>query len=272
MGRDRQWSASRSSGRTALARMIRRRPLACLALVPVLWHAARHAQAQGKVDVTGQRRVALVIGNGRYPEFPLNNPEHDARLIAQTLRSLGFEVGEHLNLTARDFKRVLREFARRMDDDQVASVFYYAGHGVQIGGRNFLLPVDIALREQAYLGALKTPLGAQLTALALAGGVLATPVEMSAWAMVLLPLLGMAVAARLEAWMPNAAWLPRIALVLAIAGRLYPPLRPVAMGAMFAAIPAAVARGAGEMERPLISSMALTALIAGAALGAVLGY
>jgi len=125
---------------------------------------------------------------------------------------------------------------------------------------------------QAYLGALKTPLGAQLTALALAGGVLATPVEMSAWAMVLLPLLGMAVAARLEAWMPNAAWLPRIALVLAIAGRLYPPLRPVAMGAMFAAIPAAVARGAGEMERPLISSMALTALIAGAALGAVLGY
>lgn len=127
--------------------MSRRRVLACVALGPVLW-AARRALAQPKAD-TAQRRVALVIGNARYPEFPLNNPEHDARLIAQTLRTLGFEVGEHLNLKARDFKRVLREFAQRMDDDQVASVFYYAGHGVQIGGRNYLLPVDIALRDEA---------------------------------------------------------------------------------------------------------------------------
>jgi type VI secretion system VasD/TssJ family lipoprotein len=129
--------------------MSRRRLLALLALLPVSWRGLLHAQAQGKVEASGQRRVALVIGNGRYREQPLNNPEHDARLIAQTLRSLNFEVSEHLNLSARDFKRVLREFARRMDDDQVASVFYYAGHGVQIGGRNYLLPVDIALREEA---------------------------------------------------------------------------------------------------------------------------
>ena len=90
-----------------------------------------------------------MIGNARYRDSPLNNPEHDARLIARTLRSLDFEVGEHLNLNARDFRRVLREFAQRLDDDQVASVFYYAGHGVQIGGRNYLLPVDIALRDEA---------------------------------------------------------------------------------------------------------------------------
>jgi type VI secretion system VasD/TssJ family lipoprotein len=125
--------------------MFRRHLLACLALG---WRATSLAQSPGKVEAAAQRRVALVIGNGRYPDFPLNNPEHDARLVAQTLRSLGFEVSEHLNLNARDFKRVLREFARRMDDDQVASVFYYAGHGVQIGGRNFLLPVDIPLREE----------------------------------------------------------------------------------------------------------------------------
>jgi type VI secretion system VasD/TssJ family lipoprotein len=134
--------------------MIRRRLLACLGFgfVPVWWSRAgllAQPQAQAMADSPGQRRVALVIGNGRYPEFPLSNPEHDARLVAQTLRSLNFEVGEYLNLNARDFKRVLREFARRMDDDQVASVFYYAGHGVQIGGRNFLLPVDIALRDEA---------------------------------------------------------------------------------------------------------------------------
>jgi type VI secretion system VasD/TssJ family lipoprotein len=129
---------------------VSRRPLlACVALAPALWARTSLAQPQAKVEVSRQRRVALVIGNGRYPEIPLNNPEHDARLVAQTLRSLDFEVGEHLNLKARDFKRVLREFARRMDDDQVASVFYYAGHGVQIGGRNYLLPVDIALRDEA---------------------------------------------------------------------------------------------------------------------------
>ncbi len=129
---------------------VSRRPLlACIALAPALWSPTCLPQPQPKVEVSRQRRVALVIGNGRYPEIPLNNPEHDARLVAQTLRSLDFEVGEHLNLKARDFKRVLREFARRMDDDQVASVFYYAGHGVQIGGRNYLLPVDIALRDEA---------------------------------------------------------------------------------------------------------------------------
>jgi type VI secretion system VasD/TssJ family lipoprotein len=135
--------------RTFVVPMSRRRLLACLALVPVVWNGVCHAQPQAKVQTPRQRRIALVIGNGRYPEIPLNNPEHDARLIAQTLRSLDFEVGEYLNLSARDFKRVLREFSRRMDDDQVASVFYFAGHGVQIGGRNYLLPVDIALRDEA---------------------------------------------------------------------------------------------------------------------------
>ena len=129
--------------------MSRRRLLACLALVPVLWSAAFGVRAQARVEASRQRRIALVIGNARYAESPLNNPEHDARLVARTLRSLGFEVAEHLNLGARDFKRVLREFVQRIDDDQVASVFYYAGHGVQIGGRNFLLPVDIGLRDEA---------------------------------------------------------------------------------------------------------------------------
>lgn len=128
--------------------MSRRRLLACLALVPVLGSGICQAQPQAKVQASRQKRVALVIGNARYPEIPLSNPEHDARLVAQTLRTLDFEVAEHLNVSARDFKRVLREFVRRMDDDQVASVFYYAGHGVQIGGRNYLLPVDIALRDE----------------------------------------------------------------------------------------------------------------------------
>ena len=95
-----------------------------------------------------EKRQALVIGNARYASIPLDNPEHDARLVASTLRKLGFEVAEHLNLNVRDFRRVLREFTRRVQDEDGVAVLYYAGHGVQINGRNYLLPVDINLRDE----------------------------------------------------------------------------------------------------------------------------
>ena len=94
------------------------------------------------------KRIALVIGNGRYPAMPLPNPENDARLIAANLRKLGFEVNEQLNLGVRDFRRVLREFSKRLQEDDAVAVLYYAGHGVQIDGRNYLLPVDLNLRDQ----------------------------------------------------------------------------------------------------------------------------
>jgi len=93
--------------------------------------------------------VALVIGNAQYAQAPLANPENDARLIASTLKALGFEVDARYNLKGSEFRRALRDFGRTMEDDDSASVFYYAGHGIQIGGRNFLLPVDIALRDEA---------------------------------------------------------------------------------------------------------------------------
>jgi len=103
------------------------------------------AQAQAR---PAEKRIALVIGNARYPAIPLPNPENDARLIAANLRKLGFEVNEQLNLGVRDFRRVLREFARRLQEDDAVAVLYYAGHGVQIDGRNYLLPVDLNLRDQ----------------------------------------------------------------------------------------------------------------------------
>jgi type VI secretion system VasD/TssJ family lipoprotein len=92
--------------------------------------------------------VALVIGNGRYRELPLPNPENDAKLVAATLGTLGFEVEQHFNLKSADFRKVVRDFGRRMDDDEVASVFFYAGHGMQIDRRNYLLPVDLNLRDE----------------------------------------------------------------------------------------------------------------------------
>ncbi len=106
---------------------------------------AAHAQPGSAAT---EKRIALVIGNSRYPKFPLSNPENDARLIAGKLRTLGFEVGEHYNLNVLQFRRALRDFARKVQQDDATAVLYYAGHGVQIDGRNYLLPVDINLRDQ----------------------------------------------------------------------------------------------------------------------------
>lgn len=95
-----------------------------------------------------ERRIALVVGNARYAAVPLPNPTNDARLIASNLRKLGFEVNEQLDLAVIPFRRALREFARRAQEPGVSAVFYYAGHGMQIDGRNYLLPVDLNLRDQ----------------------------------------------------------------------------------------------------------------------------
>src|SRR5712664_888001 len=120
----------------------------------------------------------------------------------------------------------------------------------------------------AYLRVLQSPLGSQLVALVFFGAFLATqPLAkpLPGWAALLLPLAGMAIFARLEPRMPNAILLTRMAL-----GLVVPPVRLLAMGTLFAAIPASVARGAGEMDRPLASSLAWSALALGAAVGAVL--
>jgi hypothetical protein len=139
----------------------------------------------------------------------------------------------------------------------------------------------------AYRATLGTPMGWQLTFTAFLCGLLAGPglaigmrlqggahllPALPRWLVALLPLAGMALAARIEPRMPNAMWLPRGAAVVAVAGRFLgsPPLFAVAMGIICGAIPAAVARGVGEMERPIASSLAWSALFLGAAAGAVL--
>jgi type VI secretion system VasD/TssJ family lipoprotein len=139
--------------------MSRRHLLAWLGFAPAAWPVAWLGALPGALGAQtvptpaagATRRVALVIGNAQYAQAPLSNPENDARLVGSTLRTLGFEVDLQLNLKARDFKRVLRDFGRRMDDDDSASVFFYAGHGMQIDRRNYLLPVDLNLRDEGEI-------------------------------------------------------------------------------------------------------------------------
>ena len=130
----------------------------------------------------------------------------------------------------------------------------------------------------AYASAARAPLVAQLALTASLCALLAAPRASDdtrpalTWSWLLL-LAGMAIASRVEPRLPNAIWLPRIALALAAIGAAlgFAPVRAFALGMMLAAIPASVARGAGEMERPLASSWAFSALFAGAAVGGVLG-
>jgi tetratricopeptide (TPR) repeat protein len=91
---------------------------------------------------TTSRRVALVIGNGGYAHVrPLPNPSNDARSIAKSLRDIGFTVTEGIDLDRTAMQSRIRDFLREAARAQVA-VVYYAGHGIQVDGRNYLVPVD----------------------------------------------------------------------------------------------------------------------------------
>ncbi len=93
-------------------------------------------------SVVAEVRIALVIGNGNYPSAPLQNPVNDARDISHTLKSLGFTVSTYIDADRRTMRQALREFGGQLKQADVG-LFYYAGHGMQISGRNYLLPVQI---------------------------------------------------------------------------------------------------------------------------------
>lgn len=105
-----------------------------------------------------QRRVALVIGNGAYQHAgALRNPPNDARRMAEVLRSAGFEVILGINLSRQAMEGHLREFGDRLEGGQLG-LFFYAGHGMQVGGENYLLPVDATLRRERDLAFETIPL------------------------------------------------------------------------------------------------------------------
>lgn len=98
------------------------------------------------------RRLALVIGNGAYAHAPpLPNPPRDARAVASAFRRLGFDVIEGIDLGRAGLVRALRDFGRRSDGAELA-VVYFAGHGIQVKGQNYILPTDALLEREQDLG------------------------------------------------------------------------------------------------------------------------
>ena len=92
-------------------------------------------------------RYALVIGNSSYQDAPLKNPVNDANDIAAALNALNFNVTTKTNLNRRDFAKAVRDFGRQLGKDDVG-LFYYAGHGMQVKGRNYLIPVNSEIEEE----------------------------------------------------------------------------------------------------------------------------
>lgn len=122
---------------------------------------------QSQLIAQKQSKIALVIGNAAYDvKDALTNPVNDAKDIAKALEDLGFEVTLKIDLNKRDMEEAIESFKRKLDKGSVG-VFYYAGHGVQFQGENYLIPLnaeismeqdlnDRAVRLRNVIGAMKT--------------------------------------------------------------------------------------------------------------------
>ncbi|WP_292081793.1 caspase domain-containing protein [Mesorhizobium sp.] len=100
---------------------------------------------------SAERRVALVLGNSQYQHAaPLANPARDGQAMADRLKDLGFEVVSGFDLTKQQTQATVAQFAKQVRGADIA-LFFYAGHGLQVAGKNYLLPVDAALEDETSL-------------------------------------------------------------------------------------------------------------------------
>jgi uncharacterized caspase-like protein len=118
----------------------------CTAAVAVEQSPASNGSA------VAERRVALVIGNSAYPFGSLKNPVNDARSVTAALRDLGFIVTLKQDATLETMLDTLRRFLSESRSSDVRLV-YYAGHGVQVKGKNYLIPVDAEITSEAEISA-----------------------------------------------------------------------------------------------------------------------
>jgi uncharacterized caspase-like protein len=105
-----------------------------------------------------ERRVALVIGNAAYKSAPLKNPVGDAEAVAASLKQLGYEVVLRRDTSLFDLVEALRDFSVHAANSSVR-LFFYAGHGIQAKGRNYLLPVDVEPQSEDEIAAKAADVG-----------------------------------------------------------------------------------------------------------------
>ena len=99
-------------------------------------------------SLANEKRIALVIGNANYANAgSLANPINDSKAMASTLKTLGFKVLEYADLDKAGMQRAVDEFGNLLNDFDV-SLFFYAGHGIQVNGNNYLIPVDARISSK----------------------------------------------------------------------------------------------------------------------------
>ena len=97
------------------------------------------------------KRVAFVVGNSAYQAVPeLVNPKNDAKAVSEALRKVGFEVVTAIDLDRKNFDKAVEKFIRSLSNAEL-SLFYYSGHGVEVGGENRIIPIDAKLATETAL-------------------------------------------------------------------------------------------------------------------------
>ena len=115
---------------------------------PILSAVAFAAALLPSLDASAEKRIALVVGNNAYESVPrLERAINDAKAVSSTLEALGFQVQLATDLGRRDFIRQLSTFTDRVKPGDLA-VLYYAGHGIEIRGINYILPTDVPPARQ----------------------------------------------------------------------------------------------------------------------------
>jgi uncharacterized caspase-like protein len=112
--------------------------------------AAAVTAAERALAEQHSRRNALVIGNSAYKVSPLPNPVNDVRLVATSLVASGFNVIKLENATQEQMLKAITDFGDEIEKGGVG-LFYFAGHGVQVGGQNFLVPVDARIEREEHI-------------------------------------------------------------------------------------------------------------------------
>jgi hypothetical protein len=119
-----------------------------MALIALLFSAqALTAQTAASTAQKAETRLALVIGNGTYPNVPLKNPPNDARDLAAALGKLGFSVNLVIDGDMAAMTRALRDFGAAIKRPDAVALFYYSGHGVQYRGANYLIPAKSDIQD-----------------------------------------------------------------------------------------------------------------------------
>lgn len=124
-----------------------------MSLIVLMWTATGFAEDQRALSkksstYINENRTALIIGNSNYQSNPLRNPVNDAKLMADILKKVGFKVNLHVDISQKTMKRAIDQFGRQLQQRKGVGLFFYAGHGVQVRGRNYLIPVSAKIQSE----------------------------------------------------------------------------------------------------------------------------